>query len=249
MCKKLLITAVLVAAGVYAYEHYVDGKCSFRLKKEPSLEVQIRKERNRLPDLDVEIRKLIGQVATREVELKDLDKEIAHTEKQLEQARLAMQTKDDELKTSASLIKADQNPNVERQRAIKELNRLADTVERLDATLKARKEQREAFKEALHSAHEELVAYKNERLALETELAQLDAMVAQMRTEELKGRVHFDKSKLADMTKRIQALRTRAEVRQKERELTVKYLGNPNQLPPSLSEKDVFERVKKLNGK
>ena len=37
----------------------------------------------------------------------------------------------EELKTSASLVKDESRVSVERQRSVKELNRLADTVERL----------------------------------------------------------------------------------------------------------------------
>lgn len=250
MCKKVVIAAVLVAAGVIgarAFQRY-DGKCCFS-KKETSLEQQIGQLRNRLPDLDGEIRKLIGQVAAREVELKQLEADLGQTEKQLDNARSAMLAKEDELKVGASLVKEELKVSPDRQRAVKELNRLADTVERLESGIKARKEQREAFKEALHSCHEQLVAYKNERLALETELAKLDAQVAQMRAEEIKSRVHFDKTKLADMTKRIQQLRTRIEVRQKERELSVKYLGDGSQTTPALSEKEVLERVKRLTSK
>lgn len=246
MFKKLLFIALLGAIGVYAFQHHFKGRCCFDLKrKDQPLEAKIKRERGRLPELDAEIRKLIGQVAAREVELKNLEKDLAQTEKSLEQSRTAMQVKEEELKLSATLVKEAGN---ERQRNLRDLNRLADTVERLDAALQARKDQREAFKEALHSAHEELVAYKNERLALETELARLDALVAQMRADETKSRVHFDKSKLAEATKRIENLRMSAEVRQKERELSVKYLGDPHQpQQPVMSEKDVLERVKKLS--
>jgi len=252
MCKKILLLALLAVGGLWAYRH-VDWD-SVRCKKNDSLEKQIRRERERLPELDAEIKRLISQVAAREVELKQLEKEITETEKQLEQARQAMTARDAELRgdgtlADGALVKDDSKTGPERQRALKELNRLADCVERLDATLKARKEQREAFKDALNASHEELVAYKNERHGLETELAQLDAMVAQMRSEEIKTRVHFDKSRLAEATKRIEQLRTRAEVRQKERELQVKYLGTPGQPTPPKSEKDVLERVKKLAGK
>src|SRR5205823_14258918 len=111
--------------------------------------------------------------------------------------------------------------------------------------LKARKEQRESYLEALNASHEELVAYQNERRSLETQLAQLDAMAAQMRTEEIKSRLPFEKSQLADASKRIDKLRNLTEGRQKDRELQVRYLGNGTPPTPPLAEKDVMERVKR----
>jgi chromosome segregation ATPase len=237
MCKKLFFVAILVAAGVWGYRHY---HVKFSIHKEESLESQIRRERERLPELDGEIRKYISQVAAREVELKNLDKDISQLEKQLEQSRKALSTKE------SAVSKDETKHDPERQRSLRELNRLADAVERTEAELKARREQREAYLEALNASHEELVAYQNERRSLETQLAQLDAMAAQMRTEEIKSRVHFDKSHLAEASKRIDKLRNLLEVRQKDRELQVRYLGNGAPTTPPLAEKDVLERAKRL---
>jgi chromosome segregation ATPase len=237
MCKKLVLTALLVAAGVWGYRHY---NVIVTARKQESLEAQIRRERDRLPDLDGEIRKQISQVAAREIELKDLDKDIKRLEKQLEDTRKALSDRESTLSKDVS------KNDTQRQRGLRELNRLADALERGEAELKARKEQFESYQEALAASHEELVAYQNERRSLETQLAQLDAMAASMRTEEIKGRVHFDKTRLAEASARIDKLRHQAEVRQKDRELQVRYLGNSAPVTPPPAEKDVLERVKRL---
>lgn len=246
MCKKVLFLALLTAGGVWGYKHY---NIHINDKDNEPLESQIRRERDRLPDLDGEIKKQISLVAAREVELKDLDRELANLEKLLDQSRLSLATKEAELKSRGSLVTDTTKEDPEKQRSLKELNRLADAVERNQAELKARKEQREAYRDALNAAHEELVAYQNERRNLGTQLAELDAMVAGMRAEEIKSRVHFEKTQLAETSRRIESLRTKAEVRQKERELQVRYLGNATASAPALTEKDVLERVKKLTAK
>lgn len=246
MCKKLFFTALLAASAVWGYRHY---NVHLSKKDNEPLEAQIRRERERLPDLDTEIKKQISLVAAREIELKDLDREITTLEKQLDQSRQALVAKEAELKTSGNLVSDTTKDDPESQRSLKELSRFADALERNQAELKARKEQREAYRDALNASHEELVAYQNERRALGTQLAELDAMVAGMRTEEIKSRVHFEKTELAETSKRIDALRKKAEVRQKERELQVRYLGNATASAPALSGKDVLDRVKRLMSK
>jgi chromosome segregation ATPase len=247
MCKKLFLLALLGAAGVWGYRHY---NVHVSRKDNEPLEAQIRRERERLPDLDGEIKKQISHVAAREIELKDLEREISALEKQVDRSRQELSLKETELKERGSPVADTTKDDAEKQRSLRELGRLADAVERQQAELKARKEQREAYRDALNASHEELVAYQNERRALGTQLAELDAMVAGMRTEEIKNRVHFEKTKLAETANRIKELRRKAEVRQKDRELQVRYLGNTTAAnTPSLSEKDVLERVKRLTAK
>jgi chromosome segregation ATPase len=247
MCKKLFLTALLAVGAVWGYRHY---NVHISEKGSEPLEAQIRRERDRLPELDTEIKKQIGHVAEREIELKDLDREIVALEKLLGQSRQALVAKEAQVKEAGSLVSDATKEGPERQRSLRELSRLADAVERNQAELKARKEQREAYRNALNAAHDELIAYQNERRNLGTQLAELDAMAAEMRTEEIRSRVHFEKTQLAETAKRIEALRKKAEVRQKDRELQVRYLGNATAAAePPVSEKDVLERVKRLTAK
>lgn len=241
MCKKLFVAALLAVTGYGVYAHFDLGKY-FR---DDSLEARIKRERKQLADLDKEIKQLIHAVASREVELQDLDREIVSLEKQKGETLKSLTAREAELKTV--LVKETRKSEAERQRQLRDVSRLADNFERLDATLKARKEQREASQDALQASHDELLAYQNERRALETELTQLDATVAQMRAEEVRSRVHFDKSKLAESTERIAELRKQVEVRRKDRELQTKYLGgSTTPAAPALSEAEVLEKVKRL---
>ncbi len=248
MCKKFLLVAFLAivgVAGVYACNH-LNIKLS---PKDESPEAQIRRERERLPELDAEIRKYISLVAAREVEVKNLEKDLVGLRKQVADLEKTVTTKAVELRSSATQVKEETRPPHERSRALKELNRQADTLSRLKAELKAKEDQFDAEKEALDAAHEELVAYQNEKRGLETELSQLDAKLAHMRVDEIKARTHFDKSALAERSQRIEALRQQIEVREKERELRVRYLGTGESTTPSVNEKDVFEKVDKLTGR
>jgi chromosome segregation ATPase len=244
MCKKVLVLALIAAGGFVAYRHFNGNFC---LGEEP-LEKQIQRERDKLPQLDAEIRKYISQVATREIDVKNLAAEIKQLEEQQLKNRDALKTKKAELQANASLIKEGAKADPDHQRALRDLDRQANAFTRAQAELKAKKEQLEAFKEALNAAHEELVAYQNERRSLETELAQLDAMLAQTRAEEVKARIHFDKSKLAERTKSITVLRNRVEVRQKELELQGRYLGTASQPVSKTDTKTVFEKVDELIG-
>jgi chromosome segregation ATPase len=241
MCRKLFLIALLGGAGLWAYGHF-DVKN--RLEEQQSLEERIRKERERLPELDAEIRRFISVVAAREAELDKLDREIARLEKELTQARQAMVARNSELR-NGDATKVD----AERKRGLRELNRLADTVDRLSKEIEARKDQREAFAEALSASHDELVAYQNEKRTLETELAEIDAQLAHLRVDEIKHRVHFDRSTLAEASARISKLRDKVEVRQKERELHVRYLGEPSQTISTPTEEDVFSKVERLSEK
>ena len=241
MCKKLFVTALLVVAGFMVYRHF-DVKVR---PKDQSPETQIRREREKGKDLDIEIRKYISLVATREVEVKHLEKELNTLREQTTQLEQTVVAKTTELRSNSNQVKNERD----RARALKDLNRLADNLARNKAELKAKEEQFDAEKEALDAAHEELVAYQNEKRSLETELAQLDAKAAHLRVDEIRTREHFDKSKLAERTQRIQELRTSLEVREKERELRVRYLGEKAQPISTPNEKDVLDKIEKLTGK
>jgi len=243
MCKKVLLAALVAVAGVAAYRHF---NVRLSMGEEP-IEAQIKRERDKLPQLDAEIKRYISQVAGREVEVKNLAADIKKLEEQLQKHRDALRTKKAELQAGASAVKDAAKADPEQQRSLRELDRLADAYARGQAELKAKKEQLEANRDALNAAHEELVAYQNERRTLETELAQLDAMLAQTRAEEVKGRIHFDKSQLSERSKSITALRNRIEVRQKEMELQGRYLGKVETTSKPV-EKTVFEKVDELVG-
>jgi chromosome segregation ATPase len=242
MCKKVLILALVAAAGFVAYRHFNGNFC---LGEQP-LEKQIQRERDKLPQLDAEIKKYISQVATREIDVKNLAAEIKQLEELQLKNREALALRKTELQGDVTHKAVKVDPD--QQRKFRDLDRQANAFSRAQAELKAKKEQLEAFKEALNAAHEELVAYQNERRSLETELAQLDAMLAQTRAEEVKARIHFDKSKLAERTKSITALRNRVEVRQKELELQGRYLGSASQPVSKTESKSVFEKVDELIG-
>lgn len=244
MCKKLLLTALVAVVGVAAYRHF---NVNLSVGAEP-IESQIKRERDKLPQLDAEIKKYISLVAGREVEVKNLAVDVKKLEEQQQKNRDALRAKKSELQASASAVKDAAKADPEHQRSLRELDRLADAYARGQAELKARKEQLDAHREALNASHEELVAYQNERRTLETELAQLDAMLAQTRAEEVKGRIHFDRSQLSERSKSITALRNRIEVRQKELELQGRYLGTTTQPNNKPAEKTVFEKVDDLVG-
>ena len=245
MCKKLFFLALITVAGFMVYKKF-DVKVR---AKDKSPETQIRRERDKMQELDGEIRKYISLVAAREVEVKNLDKDLNALKKHVASLEQTVLTKTAELKSASNQVKDVTKSDPDRTRALKELNRLADALARGKAELKAKDDQFEAEKEALDAAHEELVAYQNEKRSLETELAQLDAKVAHLRVDEIKCRTHFDKSKLAERTRSIQELRTSIEVREKERELRVRYLGEQGHQISIPNEKDVLDKVEKLTGK
>ena len=66
---------------------------------------------------------------------------------------------------------------------------------------------------------------EKERREQEVELNRLKAMVAQMRAEEIKSKVTFNKTKLSQVKKRVAELSKEIEVRQRQLELEGRYLG------------------------
>src|SRR5262249_60634700 len=71
----------------------------------------------------------------------------------------------------------------------------------------------------------EVAVSQNERGHKEVELNRCKAMVPQMRAEEIKSKVTFNKTKLSQVKKRTAELRKEIEVRQRQLDLEGRYLG------------------------
>ena len=156
----------------------------------------------------------------------------------------------DELKSTEVTKVAARNES-SRAKLEKELGRLINAYKRCDEDLKTKEAKLDAYKEALEAAHDELIAYQNERREQEIELARLEASVAQMRVEEIKTSLPFDRSKLAQIKKNTEGLRNKVQVRQKELELQGRYIGKnrpaaaPTTTPPA---RDVMAEADALLG-
>jgi len=220
MCKKLVVLALVAAAGVF-----VLAKFGHKLsKKEASLETQIHEQEQILASLDGEISKHLRQIAERDVEASYLRREIKDIETRQAENKKVLQAKRTALKSDSVLVVAGDKPD-EVRRSEKELARLIDSYKNCEAELQAKKAKLEALEDAVAAANDEVRAYQNERREQEVELNRLKAMVAQMRTEEIKSKVTFNKTKLSQVKKRVAELRKEIEVRQRQLELEGRYLG------------------------
>jgi septal ring factor EnvC (AmiA/AmiB activator) len=241
MCKKLVVLALVVAAGVFAYT-----KFSHKFnKKDISLEAQIHEQEQILASLDDEITKHLRQIAEREVDANYLSREIKDIETRQIENKKVLQAKRVALKSDSSLVTTGEKPDDVR-RSEKELARLLDSYKRCEAELQAKKGKLEALEDAVASANEEVQAYQAERREQEVELNRLKAMVAQMRAEEIKSRVTFNKTKLSQVKKRTAELRKEIEVRKRQLELEGRYLGKSSKTDEK--PRDILKEADELLG-
>src|SRR5262249_54424550 len=151
----------------------------------------------------------------------------------------------DALKSEASLVAAGEKSD-EVRRAEKELGRLLTSYKNCEVELQAKKAKLEALNDAIGSATEEVQAYQTERRDLEVELSRLKAIVAQMRAEEIKSRVTFNKTELSQAKKRTAKLRKEIEVRKRQLELEGRYLGKSSKSDEK--PRDVLKEADELFG-
>ena len=76
MCKKLVVLALVAAAGVFAYTKFRHKLCT----KDRSLETQIHEQEQILAGLDVEIKNHLRQIAERDIDVAYLRREIKDIE-------------------------------------------------------------------------------------------------------------------------------------------------------------------------
>lgn len=245
MCRKFTVFAVglLLGAGALVAYKKADGRY---FNRKPSIEKQIKDQRDRLATLDHEIKRYLNKVAVREVEVKKLETDIQDTKARQAEGKKRILALREQIRADAALVKSD---DAARKRTEKELTRLFHAYKRCDAELKAKEEKLDAYNEALDAAHDELSAYQNERRDQDNELARLEAMVARVRAEEIKTNLPFDRSKLSAVKKQNAQIRERIEVRQKELELEGRYLETAVRLEPAEpNKKGILAEVDELLG-
>jgi len=241
MCKKLVLLALVVAAGGFAYAKFGHKLC----KKDRSLEAQIHEQEQILSGLDDEISKHLRKIAERDVEADYLRRDIKDVETRQAENKKALEARRVALKTDTALVAAGEKP-VEVRRAEKELARLIDAYKNCEAELQAKKAKLDALEDALAASKDEVQAYENERREQEVELNRLKAMVAQMRAEEIKSKVTFNKTKLSQVKKRTAELRKEIEVQQRHLQLEGRYLGKSAKTDEK--PRDVLKEVDDLLG-
>lgn len=241
-CKKFTTTIFLV--GLVAL-----GYLGFQRWQEKSMtpEEQITQMKHDLANLDGEIKKNLNNIAQREIEITYLKKEIDGIRTRQEENKQVILAKRSELRPDSSLVRSNPLPTDQQEREERELTRLVDAYKRCQAEVQIKEEKLKAYEEALDAAYSQLVAYQEQRGALEVELAQLETLLAQTRAEEVKSDIHFDQSKLSDIAKRTAELRKKLEVRQKELELTGRYLGESKpKTEPKIDNRDVLSEIDEL---
>jgi chromosome segregation ATPase len=245
MCRKFTVFAVglLLGAGALVAYKKADGRY---FNRKPSVEKQIKDQRDRLANLDHEIKRNLNKVAVREVEVKKLEKDIQDTKARQGEAKKRILALREQIKADATLVKSD---DAGRKKTEKELTRLFHAYKRCDAELKAKEEKLDAYNEALDAAHDQLSAYQNQRREQDNELARLEAMLARVRAEEIKTNLPLDESKLAAVKREIAQIRERVEVRQKELELEGRYLETAVRSEPAEpNKKAIVDEIDELFG-
>jgi len=241
MCKKLVVLALVATAGVFAFTRFSHKLC----RKDTSLEAQIHEQEQILAGLDDEITRHLRQIAERDVDVSYLRREIKDIETRQAENKKVLQAKRAALTSDSSLVAAGEKP-YEVRRSEKELARLLDSYKNCEAELQSKKAKLEALEDAVGSANDEVQAYQNERREQEVELNRLKAMVAQMRAEEIKSRVTFNKTKLSQVKKRTAELRKEIEVRKRQTELEGRYLGKSAK--PDEKARDILKEADELLG-
>lgn len=234
MIRKIGITALILAAGVFAWNRTNAGsyvqtlweKCKSKATKQVSLEFEIDRIRKEIDRLIPDMKKNLGTLAQEMVAVENLREEIATTRVNLEKQKVA-------LKGMKEALESDVTPVVFNRRTYT-APRLREMLvtnlsacQRCEDALTHKERLLEAKERAVESAKEQLATIRGQKQELEVQLAQLEAEIKTVRIAQAKSRIQMDDSRLAGVKSAIAEVRNRLRVEVREIELNGQFVAEP----------------------
>ncbi len=234
MCKKLGIAALLVAAGVFAYNKTDAGsyanalweRCRTKAVKQVSLDFEIERIRRDIDKLIPDMKKNLTVLAKEMVDVENLQADIAMTRENLAKQKVVLKEMKDAIQSDVSPVVF--HSRVYRSEQLRErLARELATCQRCEETLKYKEQLLEAKEQSVEAAKEQLTTIRSKKQELEVQVAQLEADIKTLRVAQARSKVQIDDSRLAKVKQSIEALKNRMRVEQRESELVNTLVPEP----------------------
>jgi chromosome segregation ATPase len=228
MFKKLVLTALVVGAGLFilnhtrlgSYGHTAFGKIKKAAQREVPVEFEIDRIRHEISQLTPDIRKHLSGMAKEIVAIDNLKEEIQVAQANLTKKTEQLQAAREQLKSGIERVAYDGRE----YRKPRLLERLSGDVVAC-ANLKKKIELSEGILEAkergLESAKEQLQSMRDQKEELELEVARMEAEVKATKVAQTKSKFVVDDTRLSQIKDSIRSLKNRL----KEDKLAVQLEG------------------------
>jgi chromosome segregation ATPase len=226
MCKKMLLMALAVGAGLFvlsstrlgSYGQTFWGKIKHSAKQQVPLEFEIERVKQQVAQLVPDMKNNLTTVANEIVAVENLREEIKTAHANLAKQKTSIQTMTEELKSGNERVVFG-GQRMTRTRMAEALAQNIRSSQRLEEEIKAREQLLEHKERALDSAREQLASIRSQKEQLEVEVARLEAELKAVRLAQTKSKFQFDDSKLAEIKRTLGDIRNRLRVTQVETDL------------------------------
>lgn len=232
MLKKLGITALLVAAGIFvasktkvgSYAEALWDKCKSKAVKQVSMDFEIERIRKDIDRLIPDMRKNLNTLAVEMVAVENLRDDIGKIRGEVEKQKINLRAMNETVREAANRD-VPVTPVVFNGTSYS-LTRLQERLasdlaacKRCEESLKHKESLLEAKERAVDAAKEQLATIRAQKAELEVALAQLEAEVKTLRVAQAKSKIILDDSRLAQVKDSMNQLRNRLKVEVREAEL------------------------------
>lgn len=226
MLKKVAMTAVgLVALGVVlsftkagSYMHLACNKARNFTANQVPIEFEIERLKNEVTQLVPDLKKQLGQVAEEMAGVERLDREITTAKANLEKEKVKLLQMARDLETGEThFIYLGKTYN--REQVASKMSRDWESYKRSESEIKNREKVLTARRQSLETAKEQLAQIKEQEQILKLQIAELEAELKTVRLAQTKAKFQVDDSRLGEIKRSIEDLRTRIVSEQKRIEL------------------------------
>lgn len=262
MLKKLGITALLVAAGIFvasktkagSYVEALWDKCKSKAITQVSMDFEIERIRKDIDRLIPDMRKNLNVLAVEMVAVENLRDEIAKIRCEVDKHKINLRAMNETAReaTNKNITPVVFNGSSYSLTRLQE--RLASDLascKRCEESVKHKESLLEAKERAVDAAKEQLATIRAQKAELEVALAQLEAEIKTLRVAQAKSNIILDDSRLAQVKDSMNQLRNRLKVEVREAELVGAFVNETTvqeQRPVRSREEVVRDVDSYLNG-
>jgi chromosome segregation ATPase len=254
MCKKLLIAAIAIGAGLFVVRHTTFGTwlqvrwhdtAAWFEKKVPAEDL-IKQAKIEIGKIDAEIRRNIGHLAQQETDYRRLEKEVNDlhlSQKQLKEDVTAME----KLLTGSKTEPISFNGATYRPSELtRKLDGAITLLNSRKAELKAREQLLDEKKLALEAAHQRIGGMRDRKEHLAVTVARLETSLARLRDKQTKSGVAFDESQVSKCNELLRKLEDRLAKEESEAKYLAEFgFTSPKDAPEAKSTEEVLKAARK----
>lgn len=226
MCKKIVAVTLGAILAVYVLSHTRVGSyatTAFKQLREDagnqvSVEFEIQRLKNEVAKLDPDININRKSVAQEKVALDTLHEEVQGLQTKLDEHKGEIRRVSAELKNGARSVSFSGQEYTATQ-ATDKLDSMVDSAERFERTVASKKRTLDARERMYEASKKNLLAMRDEKAKLEEQIAELEATYREVQLQQTQSKHQFDCTRLAEIKKSLEGLKTRIKVEKTELEL------------------------------